>query len=132
MARPPRKSDESPPPAGIGHNSGEAPDPENGDKPPPVTPPLFPSSKQGSEEIPEADRAYARLAVKYKLQPTSPTTRQLLENLDMPLETFVGQYRVGRILKEFPGELQRGTVRDVLESGNTKARKFLTDGRFHR
>lgn len=132
MARPPEKSADSQPPTEKNRKTDERPDPENDGKPPPGEVPTAPPQRQRPTEVSEVERDRARFATRQGLQRDSATTRQILENLDMPFETFVGQYRQGRILHALPEEIRRGTVRQALESGNRTARKLLTDRRFHR
>ena len=133
MARPPGRRNRSQPSPGVGHNSGERPDPEPDNDPPPTIPAVLPSSGQGSEGTSEADRDYARVARRYKLEASSETSLQLLEILDIPVEALIGRYRQGGIPREFPTDLRLdATVRQVLESGNAKAIGLLRDGRFAR
>jgi RHS repeat-associated protein len=68
-----------------------------------------------------------KLAQRYGLNLNSEKSRQILDNLDMSVEEFVGKYRWGSI-KRAPGWTFDGmTVREALDAG---ARKLLTDGRF--
>ncbi len=69
------------------------------------------------------------LAKRLGLNASSPTTRQVLDNLDTSAEAFISKYRKGGIRKEFPRELLDGSVEDALKSSR-KARKLLIDGRF--
>ncbi len=90
---------------------------------------------EGSGPIPRSVGAASRaemLAKKLGLNIESPTTRQLLNNLDMSTKDFIGKFRKGSILSEFPGEfLKEGvTVEDALVNGGSKVRKLLIDGRF--
>jgi len=68
-----------------------------------------------------------RLAQKYGLNLNSPKSRQILENLDMPVETFVGKFRLGSIKQAEGWTFDGMTVREALAAG---ARKLLTDSRF--
>jgi len=68
-----------------------------------------------------------RLAQKYGLNLNSPKARQILENLDMSVEEFVGKFRQGSIKQAAGWRFDGMTVRQALDSGG---RKLLTDGRF--
>jgi RHS repeat-associated protein len=70
------------------------------------------------------------LAMKLKLNINSPTTRQLLNNLDKTVEAFIGQFRKASIRAELPGGYLNKTVEEALTSGNTTVRKLLIDNRF--
>lgn len=132
MARPRGRSGGSQPPAGRGRNADETPDPENGGRPPTGGPDVLPSSRQSSKESSSTDRDHARFATRHGLERDSATTQQILENLDMNFETFVGRYRQGRIRRRLPDKILQGTVREALESGDQTVRKLLTNRRFHR
>ena len=69
------------------------------------------------------------VARKLGLNPNSPTTRQVLNSLDMSVQDFVGKYRAGKILRELPGEVLDLSVEDALQF-SSKVRKLLIDGRF--
>ncbi|WP_437812092.1 SpvB/TcaC N-terminal domain-containing protein [Sorangium sp. So ce1078] len=69
------------------------------------------------------------LARKLGLNANSPTTRQVLNSLDMPVNQFVGQFRKGGILRELPGEVLNFSVEDALQY-SSKVKKLLIDGRF--
>jgi hypothetical protein len=71
--------------------------------------------------------ALLKLAQKYGLNANSPKSRQVLENLDMRVEDFVGKYRLGSIKNAEGWRFNGMTVREALEAG---ARKLLTDKRF--
>lgn len=132
MARPRRKSDGSQPPAGRARNADETPDPENGGRPPTGGPDVVPSSPQRNKDASAVDRERAKFAIRHNLKIDRATTRQILENLDMNFDTFVGRYRQGSIREVLPERIRQGTVREALESRNKQARKLLTDRRFHR
>ncbi len=68
-----------------------------------------------------------RLAQKYGLNANSPKARQLLENLNVKVEDFVGKYRLGSIKQAEGWKFDGMTVKEALDAG---ARKLLTDGRF--
>jgi hypothetical protein len=68
-----------------------------------------------------------KLAQKYGLNANSPKTRQLLENLNVKVEDFVGKYRLGSIKNAEGWKFDGMTVKEALDAG---ARKLLTDGRF--
>ncbi|MCS4238491.1 RHS repeat-associated protein [Myroides gitamensis] len=70
------------------------------------------------------------LAKKLKMNINSPTTRQVLNSLDEPVESFISTYRKSSIRAEIPGQYLNQTVEEALRSGNTTLRKLLTDGRF--
>ena len=55
------------------------------------------------------------LARKLKLNINSPTTRQVLNSLDDTGSTFVGQFRMGSIARELPGEVLDMTVEQALQ-----------------
>jgi hypothetical protein len=71
------------------------------------------------------------VARRYRLNINSPTTRQVLNSLDDPVEDFIAQFRRGSIWREMPGEV-RGLTVDVEEALGVgrKVRKLLIDGRF--
>ena len=66
----------------------------------------------------------------------SATSRRILFNLDTQVEKFLGKYRKGRIIDEFPTEFRQGTLRELYDSpasdAKDKALKLLKDGRFER
>jgi len=72
-----------------------------------------------------------RLARKLHLNPQSPTSQQVLSNLDKPVAEFVATYRKGKILRRLPREaLRKGvTVGDALNISPT-VRKLLVDRRW--
>ncbi|WP_438029692.1 hypothetical protein [Sorangium sp. So ce233] len=69
------------------------------------------------------------LARELGLNANSPTTRQVLNSLDMPAKQFVGQFRKGGALRELPGEVLDLSVEDTLQYSH-KVKKLLIDGRF--
>ena len=81
---------------------------------------------QGADPL---SKALKKLADKFHLDPNSETSRNILNNLEMTVERFVAKFRAGTIKGELPGELLKGTVRQALESGNSKIRKLLTSQR---
>jgi hypothetical protein len=130
MARPRERSGGSQPPAGRGRNADETRDPESGGQPPTGGPDVIPSSRP--KDAQSSDRENARFAFRHGLETSSETTHQILENLNMNFDAFVGKYRRGAILREIPDQIRRGTVREALETGDKKVRKLLTSRRFHR
>ncbi|MGA4990407.1 hypothetical protein [Nonomuraea bangladeshensis] len=55
------------------------------------------------------------------------------DNLDATAEDFIARCRIGRILREFPGEYLGATLAQIKVDRTTKGRKawkLLTDGRF--
>jgi hypothetical protein len=76
------------------------------------------------------DDPLLKLAKKYDLNLQSPTSRQILENLGMTCEAFIGAFRKGNLKAEFPREYLPMTVQAALDADKTKVRKLLTDGRF--
>ncbi len=48
----------------------------------------------------------------------------------MTVNDFIGLYRKGKILNEFPSEFLDQTVENALLKGSTKVRKLLIDSRF--
>jgi RHS repeat-associated protein len=70
------------------------------------------------------------MARKHNLNMNSKTALQVLDNLDISVESFIGQFRKGSIKSEFPSEFLSGTVEDALNSGNSTVRKLLIDSRF--
>ena len=88
MARPPSgKADDDGPPPGIGHNSIKTPNPNDNDSPPPVPIVPPPGGVEGEHGSPRANRQIdeelVRVARRFNLTATSPSTQQLLKNLDM-------------------------------------------------
>jgi hypothetical protein len=73
-----------------------------------------------------------RLAKKWGLNASSPTTQQILSHLDTPIATFIARFRKAGIREVFPSEFLQGTVRDALARGGPRVRKLLLDGRFAR
>ena len=67
---------------------------------------------------------------KLRINPNSDTGRQILENLDIPVKSFIAKNREGSINREFPSEFLNFSVEEALRQGGTKVRKLLTDGRF--
>jgi len=55
----------------------------------------------------------------------------VLNNLDMPIEEFVGKFRRGGIWAKLGSEVRGMSVEDAIQS-SPKARKLLIDGRFIR
>jgi hypothetical protein len=70
------------------------------------------------------------MAKKFKMNINSPTARQVLNSLEVTVESFISQYRKASIRSEMPGEFLNQTIEDALKSGNSTVRKLLTDGRF--
>ena len=71
-----------------------------------------------------------KLARILKLNINSPTTQQILNNLDKTVESFISNFRQSSIKSQFPGEFLNKTLKEALKSGNTTVRKLLTDRRF--
>lgn len=98
-------------------------------------PPPPPEPLPGSGPIPRSVGAMSRaeaLARKYKMNADSPTTQQVLNNLDMRLSDFIGKFRQGKIWKELGDEFASNssmTVEEALATGK-KAQKLLVNGRF--
>ena len=74
--------------------------------------------------------AQQRFATKVGLNASSATSRQLLQNLDMTAESFIGKFRAGNLKSVFPSDFLKKTIREGLLSGDSTVRKLLTDGRF--
>jgi hypothetical protein len=70
-----------------------------------------------------------QLAQKFKLNLNSPTGRQVVDNLDETVQSFVSRFRKAAILRELPTEVLSLTVAEGLKF-STKVRKLLIDGRF--
>ena len=96
-----------------GETANPSPNPEDPDKDP-----------EGKEK-----RRLERLAKKLKLNIDSPTTRQLLDNLDKTVDGYISLFRSPTIRGKVPGEFLNKTVGEALRSGNTTIRKLLTSGR---
>ena len=60
----------------------------------------------------------------------SPTTQQVLNNLDINVETFISKFRKSSIRRVMPGEYLNMTVEEALSKGSSTVSKLLTDGRF--
>ncbi|MDR1199318.1 MAG: RHS repeat-associated core domain-containing protein, partial [Prevotellaceae bacterium] len=71
-----------------------------------------------------------KVAKALKLNINSPTTQQIINNLDKTVESFIGLFRQASITSKFPGEFLNMTIKEALKSGNTTVRKLLTDRRF--
>ena len=70
------------------------------------------------------------LARRLGLNSDSPTTRQLLQHLDMVVDEFISTFRVAKIRAEFPAEFLRMRVEEALLSRDPTVRKLLVDRRF--
>jgi RHS repeat-associated protein len=68
-----------------------------------------------------------KLAQKYGLNLNSEKSRQILQDLDMSVEEFVGKYRLGSVKQAAGWKFDGMTVKQALDAG---AQKLLTDGRF--
>ncbi|NUQ78464.1 MAG: hypothetical protein HUU21_33460 [Polyangiaceae bacterium] len=90
--------------------------------------PVIPRSGPIPSSVGAMSRAEA-MARKLGLNAQSPTTRQVLNSLDMPVKDFVGQFRQGSIKSRLPSEVMDMTVGDALQHNST-VRKLLIDGRF--
>jgi len=75
-------------------------------------------------------RAAARFAQKYHINPNSEKSREVLFNLEMNVETFIGKFRQGSVKGEVPGEYLKMSVKEAIASGNSTIRKLLVDGRW--
>ncbi|MDP3146607.1 MAG: RHS repeat-associated core domain-containing protein, partial [Bacteroidota bacterium] len=75
-----------------------------------------------------------KLALKLKMNMSSPTTKQVLNSLDDTVEAFIANFRKASIYSEFPGgqggNFAKMTVEEALRSGNTTVKKLLVDTRF--
>jgi hypothetical protein len=71
-----------------------------------------------------------KLGKKFGLNASSATSRNVLENLNMPVHQFISQNRKASILREFPAEYLNRTVGEALKEGGTDVSKLLTDLRF--
>lgn len=85
------------------------------------------AEKQGKDKL-LAD------AKKFNLNANSPTSQNILKNLDIDVKKFIANNRKSSIKNEFPAEFLKDgvTVRKALEQGGTKVRKLLTDSRFQK
>ena len=87
----------------------------------------------GSGPIPRSVGAMSRaeqLARKLKMNVDSPTTRQVLNNIDENVGVFIKKYREGGIYRELPwDEIKDLTLEKALQHSH-KVRKLLTDGRW--
>ena len=70
------------------------------------------------------------LAKRLGLNSDSPTTRQLLQHLDMVVDEFISTFRVAKIRAEFPAEFLPMHVEEALLSRDSTVRKLLVDRRF--
>jgi len=70
------------------------------------------------------------LAKKYGLNVNSPTSQQVLDNLNTSVDRFIGQFRKASVRSEMPSEFLRKTVGEALQSGDATVRKLLIDSRF--
>lgn len=90
------------------------------------------ATTEGAEAVPRSLGAASRgdeIAKKLKLDVNSPTTRQVLNNLDTKVTDFIGQYRQGKIRRQFPGEFLDRSVEEAIVADPT-VRKLLLDKRF--
>jgi len=70
------------------------------------------------------------LAKKYGLNVNSPTSQQVLDNLNTPVDRFISQFRQASVRSEMPSEFLGKTVGEALQSGDSTVRKLLIDSRF--
>lgn len=70
------------------------------------------------------------LARKLNMNISSPTTRQVLNNLDETVNNSISKFRKPSIRSEFPEEYLEVTVGEALKRGNTTVKKLLTEKRF--
>ena len=69
-------------------------------------------------------------ARKFNMNLNSPTVRQVLNNLDETVSSFISKNRKSSIRRVFPGEYLNMTVEEALNSGNRTVKKLLIDNRF--
>ena len=89
-------------------------------------------SLPGSGPIPRSLSAMSRverIARDLGMNVNSATTRQVLNNLHMPVGEFVSNFRKGSILRRLPTNVLDMNVEQALKHA-ASVRKLLTDGRF--
>ncbi|WBQ07747.1 hypothetical protein [Kribbella sp. CA-293567] len=91
---------------------------------------VLPKSHPIGKSLGAASRA-EQIARKLKMNASSPTTRQVLNSLDMPVEEFISKYRLASIWGRLGSEVRGMTVEEAITSSKM-ARKLLVDGRFAR
>jgi hypothetical protein len=89
-----------------------------------------PAAQQQEAAAQQQEREMRRFASRVRLNYEAATTRQLLANLGMTVEDFIGRFRLASIRSVFPREFLGMSVRDALLNGGSTVRKLLTDGRF--
>lgn len=80
----------------------------------------------------EVEREFHAWATERKLNPNSPTTRQLYENRDLTVQEYVSRFRKGNINAVLPETAKSMSVEDAVKVGrieNVNIRKLLTDNR---
>jgi hypothetical protein len=83
-----------------------------------------------TDEAPEQE--FHAWATERKLNPNSPTTRQLYENRHLTVQDYVGRFRRGIINAILPDVAKSMSVEDAIKVGrveNVNIRKLLTDNR---
>jgi Domain of unknown function (DUF4157)/Pre-toxin TG len=80
--------------------------------------------------LPADPAAQLRFARSIGLNAETETGRQILANLAMTAEDYIGEFRAARVLGEFPAEFKKKTVWEALRDGDSTVRKLLTDGRW--
>ena len=88
----------------------------------------------GSDPIPRSLSTMSRverIARDLRMNVNSATTRQVLNNLDMPVGEFVSRFRQGRVLREIPQSLLQNEAKvEQAIRHSSKVKKLLVDGRF--
>ena len=80
--------------------------------------------------LPADHAAQLRFARSIGLNAETETGRQILANLAMTAEDYIGKFRAARVLGEFPAEFKKVTVWEALRDGDSTVRKLLTDSRW--
>jgi hypothetical protein len=70
------------------------------------------------------------LARKFGLNASSPTSQQILNNVNTKVSDFISQFRSGSLRSVFPAEYLDKTVGEALTEGGSTVRKLLVDSRF--
>lgn len=84
----------------------------------------------GAALLPKLSPQVMKFAEKYGLEATSKISQNILRNLDMPVIKWLGKFAKGDWQERFPRQLLNGTVRDAIASGDSAARKIMTQIRF--
>jgi RHS repeat-associated protein len=94
----------------------------------------FLGSQMKIGEMPLGPSGFSKNVLKFArnvgINASSPGSKAVLGNLDMPVENFIGLFRQASVRSEMPKEFMKKTVREALKDGSSTVRKLLIDKRF--